>query len=105
MQGLGGVVTGLRFREWSLDESQVADGTIAEVRIDALDDLCGPVLHFDGAWPIHAQNESCAWTPFVSGLKFGIGIDLPGPFETLRQSEAGEIRTGNFAPVRQQRCR
>src|SRR5690606_27283754 len=36
-----------------LHEAQRSDGAIAEAGVDALDDLPGPVLKLDGAWPVN----------------------------------------------------
>src|SRR6516162_4216500 len=47
----------------SLQDAQLGDRRVAEIAVDALDDLAGPELDLEAARPIDAQQKCCSLAP------------------------------------------
>ena len=70
--------------------------------VDTLHDLGRSVLHFDGARPIHAQNQRGTGPPTSASSRLLERLDVSWPFEPFGQRKGSQILTDDRHPVGQQ---
>lgn len=91
-------------RQWRLHQPQLGHGPVAEVSVDALDELTPTVLHVERAPGVDAQDERGTGPAALLSPSLIINARLARPFEPLRLGLLGHIRADDGSPIGQQGC-
>jgi A/G-specific adenine glycosylase len=93
------------WRHRGLQQAQISDGAVAEVAVDAVDDLRGLVFHVEGARGIDAQHQGGAGAAGVarSVLAQGDSVNAARPLHAFRQRDGGDVVAGDDRPIGEQR--
>ena len=94
---------GPRHRQRRLHEPQLGHGPVAEIGVDALDDLARPYCDVERAGGIDAQDQRGAGPRLRRRPRHHRALRLARPFEPLGRGVAGHIRADDGGPVGQQR--
>src|SRR4029077_8354742 len=91
-----------RRRQRRLHKAQVAHRGIAEVGVDALQDLLALVLDIERACGLHAQDQgSPAPAPHRFSLR-RLGLRPRRPFQAFRHRDRGQVLARNSRPIHDQ---